>query len=110
MISDTEDPDFPIWRTANKKGDHCSTLATVLFDAGAAEVTVFGKQPVLSSVFAPSPASTPAPPLPRDGQRQRQQRQAVAGEEVKGGSSGHSNEVLVFKWLDASTWEAVLRA
>ena len=105
MISDTEDPDFPIWRTANKKGDHCSTLATVLFDAGAAEVTVFGKQPVLSSEFAPSPASTPAPRLPRDGQRQ-----AVAGEEVEGGSSGHSNEVLVFKWLDASTWEAVLRA
>lgn len=49
MLSDTFDAKFPVWRSANDY-DHCSTLATVLFDTGAAEITIFGKQPI-----APNP-------------------------------------------------------
>lgn len=86
MLSDTHDADFPIWRTANAY-DRCSTLATVLFDTGSAEVTIFGKQPVATHHQL-------ARPPPAGGRS----------------SSNASHAVLVLDWRRPGSWEAALRA
>jgi hypothetical protein len=91
MISDTKDENFPIWRTKNGK-DECSTLATVLFDVGEKEVTVFGKRPAIPS--SPLPASSPPSPNASPAQVE---------------AARLSDTVLIFDWQRPDTWEAVLR-
>ena len=59
MLSDTADADYPIWRT-DSSFDGCSTLATVLYDTGSAEVTIFGKQPIDPNINTNLPSSTSA--------------------------------------------------
>ena len=99
MLSDTADADYPIWRN-DSSFDGCNTLATVLYDTGSAEVTIFGKQPVdpNSGSTLPSAAGALASPsVDTAGRRKSKQ-------------SKQSQTVLVFDWKRPETWEAVLRA